>query len=172
MNVGQEVLVKLLDGRFAKGEVTYVARVGEKSTHSFRFEAEIPNEDGALNAGTSAEIMVLTGQQEAQFLAPSSLTLNGEGDVGVKVVDTSKTVQFFPVEIIRSERNGFWVSGIPDSSQVITLGQGFVSIGETVVPVLVEADLVSSDALIKESFPDSKQLSASQSEHASSAFHF
>jgi len=44
-------------------------------------------------------------------------------------------VDFYPVTLVRTEANGIWVSGLPERARVIGLGQGFVSAGESVVPV-------------------------------------
>lgn len=135
VKVGQELMVMLLDGRKAMGRVSFVARLGDEETHSFRIEAEVPNPEGLLNAGTSAELVISTGTEQAHFLSPSSLALDDTGQVGVKVVDQQQQVVFFPIQIIRTQANGFWVTGLPDQAQVITLGQGFVTPGEKVIPV-------------------------------------
>jgi len=133
--IGQTVLINLLDGRQAEGKITFVARVGDKETHSFRIEAEILNQDGLLNAGTSAQLIISTGVEKAHFLSASTFALDDAGDVGVKAVDDNDQVLFHPIKIIKTETSGFWVTGLPEESEIITLGQGFVVKGEKVVPV-------------------------------------
>jgi multidrug efflux system membrane fusion protein len=56
--------------------------------------------------------------------------------VGVKAVDDHDRVQFYPIEIVDSSNAGISVEGLPEEVRVITVGQGFVSVGERVVPVL------------------------------------
>ena len=135
LSMGQLIKVRLLDGREAQGKVTYISRLGDSETHSFRVEAEVPNPEGLLNAGVSAELRIVTGAETAHFLSPAVLSLNDSGVVGVKSVDSEERVRFHPVDLVRTEADGVWVSGLPDVARVITQGQGFVNAGEVVVPV-------------------------------------
>ena len=136
LSLGQVIKVRLLDGREAEGRISYIASLGDAETHSFRVEAEVPNPDGALNAGVSAELRIAVAREAAHFLSPALLSLNDVGKVGVKSVDTDNHVLFHPIELVRTEANGVWVSGMPEQTQVITQGQGFVMAGETVMPVV------------------------------------
>ncbi len=135
LRLGQPVHVKLLDGREAQGRLSYVARVGDTETHSFRVEAEIPNAEGLLNAGVSAELRIQIGREPAHFLSPAVLALDARGAVGVKTVTKAGVVQFQEVSLVRTEADGIWVTGLPSRVQVITQGQGFVGSGEAVTPV-------------------------------------
>ena len=142
LRLGQTIKLKLLDGQEAEGRVTYISSVGDAETHSFRIEAQVPNEDGQLSAGVSAELRIAIGQALAHFVSPSVLSLDEKGEVGVKGIDMNNQVEFFPIELVRTEANGVWVSGLPQKARIITLGQGFVSAGETVIPsMLPDADL-------------------------------
>jgi membrane fusion protein, multidrug efflux system len=71
----------------------------------------------------------------AHFLSPSVLTLDDAGVVGVKAVGKENQVIFYPVEVIRSEVGGLWLTGLPSEIRVIARGQGFVVDGETVKPL-------------------------------------
>ena len=135
LRLGQQLRVRLLDGREAKGYVTYISRVGDAETHSFRVEAEIPNPERILNAGTSAELSIAVNKEPAHFLSPAVLALDDSGIVGVKSVNNEDIVNFYPIDLVRSEASGIWVSGLPEQVRVITQGQGFVNAGEAVIPV-------------------------------------
>ncbi|MCW9000232.1 MAG: hypothetical protein OQK04_16105, partial [Kangiellaceae bacterium] len=91
--------------------------------------------NGFLNAGTSAQISISTGNESAHFLSPSIFALDDSGEVGIKTVGKENRVEFYPIQVIKTEKNGFWVTGLPEYAEVITLGQGFVVAGETVIPV-------------------------------------
>lgn len=134
--LGQQVEVHLLDGRQARGRINYLSRVADPQTRSFRVEAEVDNPDGGLLSGVSAELRIAVGQEPAHFLSPAVLTLNDDGQVGVKAVVTGDQVAFYPIALVRSEAGGVWVSGLPEQVRVITRGQGFVAEGEPVTPVL------------------------------------
>ena len=135
LSVGQKIEIRLLDDRKAEGRVTFVSKLGDSETHSFRIEAEVPNPEGTLNAGVSAEIRIAISKERAHFLSPAVLSLNDKGEVGVKSVDSQGKVHFHAIDLVRTEANGVWVSGLPDQVNVITQGQGFVRSGETVIAV-------------------------------------
>lgn len=135
LQLGQQVNIRLLDGREATGTLTYLASVGDAQTHSFRVEAEIDNSDGKLNAGVSIELSIATGYEAAHFVSPAVLSLDTSGEVGIKSVGDDSIVSFYPIELLRTESDGAWVSGLPDKVKIITQGQGFVNAGEPVTEV-------------------------------------
>lgn len=135
LGVGSRGEAELLSGKTVTGSVRYVAPVAADSTRTFRVELAIPNPESALRAGMSAEIRLPAGDIVAHQMTPALLTLDDEGNIGVKTVDSLDTVRFFPVEIVRSGNDGIWVTGLPDRVRVITVGQGFVSAGQVVKPV-------------------------------------
>jgi multidrug efflux system membrane fusion protein len=132
---GQAVEVMLLDGRSASGRITYIARAADSQTRSFRVEAEIPNPEARLNAGMSAELRIAVGSARAHFISPAMLSLDPSGRVGVKSVADDDIVHFHEAEVVRTQADGVWVSGLPGDVRVIVQGQGFVNAGERVVPV-------------------------------------
>jgi multidrug efflux system membrane fusion protein len=135
LHLGQHLTIRLLDGREAQAELTYLASVAEAGTRSFRVEARIANPDGELPAGVSAELRIQVGEEKAHFISPSVLTLDDKGRVGVKSVDATGRVVFHPVSMVKTQADGVWVAGLPDRIRVIDQGQGFVAEGETVEAV-------------------------------------
>lgn len=129
--VGQPVQVSLVDGGLSQGFIRYISSRGDEATRTFRVEVEIPNPEG-VRAGSSATARIPKEEVMAHFVSGALLTLNTEGDMGVKTVDRDGLVFFHPVEIEFSESGGMWVSGLPESSLVITNGQGFAEEGEHV----------------------------------------
>ena len=63
------------------------------------------------------------------------LSLDASGEIGIKSVDDDSIVSFYPIELLRTESDGVWVSGLPDKVKIITQGQGFVNAGEPVTEV-------------------------------------
>lgn len=135
LEVGTRGEAELRDGKTVTGTVRYVAPVAAESTRTFRVELAIPNPEGALRAGMSAEVRLPAGEIVAHKMTPALLTLDDDGNVGVKTVDSRGIVRFFTVDIVRSGNDGVWVAGLPDRVRVITVGQGFVAAGERVEPV-------------------------------------
>ena len=132
VRLGQKVNIRLLDGQEATGTLTYLSSVGDAQTHSFRVEAKVINTDGMLNAGVSVELSIATGQESAHFVSPAVLSLDAHGEIGIKSVNGDSVVSFYPIELLQTEADGIWVSGLPDKVRIITQGQGFVNEGEPV----------------------------------------
>lgn len=137
---GQSATVRFITGEELEGEVSFVGTAAAQSTRTFLAEVRVPNEDGAIAAGISARITIPTAEVSAHLLAPFIVSLSPDGQPGVKTVDDDNVVQFHPIEVVRAEIDGIWVTGLPDSARLITIGQGFVSDGETVRPQLEETD--------------------------------
>lgn len=127
--------VELIDGRVVQGTVRYVSNVADESTRTFRVELAIPNVDGELPAGMTAQLRLPANETVAHFLSPAMLVLDDAGTIGVKTVNARDVVEFHEVELVNSSNEGVWVTGLPDTALVISVGQGFVAPGTTVRPV-------------------------------------
>ena len=68
----------------------------------------------------------------------SALTLDDEGQLGLRTVDADNRAKFLPVTLLRDTREGVLVSGLPDKVSVITVGQEYVTDGVPVQPVFEE----------------------------------
>mgnify|MGYP000055976336 CR=1 FL=1 len=93
-----------------------------------------------MPAGLSARIAVPTGQARGHFISPAILSLGTNGDLGIKTVQEDNTVAFSPVAIVRAQPDGVWITGLPESTSIITVGQGFVNAGDVVDPRPIAAD--------------------------------
>lgn len=133
--VGAPVTASLLTGEMVEGKVTYIARAANSSARSYAIEVELAPTDTPIRQGVSAEIFIASNETSAHLIPASSLTLNDDGLVGVKIVDQNSIVRFAPVSIIGENTTvdpGMWVSGLPDSSVVVTHGQEIVFPGQVV----------------------------------------
>jgi membrane fusion protein, multidrug efflux system len=68
----------------------------------------------------------------AYLVSPSLLTLDADGELGIKTVDAAGKVVFNRISIAQSGSNGIWVTGLPDQADIIVVGQGYVSAGQAV----------------------------------------
>lgn len=132
VEVGSPATARLVDGREVSGTIRFIAPTAEASTRTFRIEIEVPNGDRSIRDGVTAEIQLAAGRTPAHHLTPAILTLNDEGEVGVRVVDRERRVHFQPVRIIADDGEGVWVTGLPRQAEIITVGQEYVSEGQTV----------------------------------------
>jgi multidrug efflux system membrane fusion protein len=138
LSVGQPATVRFITGEERDGVVTFVGTSAASETRTFLAEIEVENEDGAIPAGISAEVIIPTGEVTAHFLSPSIVSLNTEGALGIKTVNADNVVAFFEIQVVKAQIDGIWVTGLPESVDVITVGQGFVNETETVAPMAGE----------------------------------
>lgn len=131
---------RLTTGQEVTGQVTFVSRSADPQTRTFRVEVTVPNEDLTIRDGQTAEIMISADGAAAHFLPQSSLTLNDEGTLGVRIVEKGNVVAFKAVELLRDGTDGIWVGGLPKKASVIIVGQEFVVEGVTVAPTYQELD--------------------------------
>jgi len=140
VKVGQPATVRFATGQEREGKIRYVAARADLGTRTFRVEIELPNADDAIPSGISAEATIPTRSVMAHFLSPAELTLNEAGSLGVKTVDKDSRVEFHEVKIVMSDAEGAWVTGLPATARIITLGHGYVQIGEKVEIAEEETD--------------------------------
>jgi multidrug efflux system membrane fusion protein len=88
----------------------------------------------------SATIRIPSDDVDAYKVSPALLSLDDAGVLGIKSVDEEGLVRFHPVEILKSERDGLWLGGLPPALRLITVGQAFVRPGDRVEAVLGEGD--------------------------------
>ena len=129
---GQKVNISLVTGDNIQGELTFVSKSASVATRTFRVEAEIANPSGIVRDGISGTMVIDTDPVLAHKISPSILLLADNGELGVKTVNSENMVEFFPVQIIQDTEEGIWVAGLPDFSNIIVLGQGFVETGQIV----------------------------------------
>ena len=132
LRVGQKVSVSLITGESLSGTISFIGSAAEPQTRSFIVEALVQNPSNSIAAGVSATLSIPVEEVEATFITPSALSLGDNGTLGVKVLDDNDRVLFTPIELVSTTLDGAWVTGIPNQSRVVTLGQGFVNVGEKV----------------------------------------
>jgi len=126
--------VRLAGGQEVQGRVTFLSRSADQTTRTFRVEIQVPNGDLKIRDGQTAEIIVAADGAKAHLLPQSALTLNDDGDLGVRTVDENSTAQFANLTLLRDTAQGVWVAGLPDTANVITIGQEYVTDGVSVEP--------------------------------------
>lgn len=132
INKGDAGWALLVTGERVEGKVRFVAKSADAATRTFRVELEIPNRDGAIRDGVTAEMHVTGESVEAHRVSPAILSLNEKGAIGVRIVDDKHKVRWEPVTIVADTAEGVWISGLPKSVMIITVGQDFVSPGQVV----------------------------------------
>ncbi|MDD9180128.1 MULTISPECIES: efflux RND transporter periplasmic adaptor subunit [Aliivibrio] len=134
---GQKAEVFFINGLSIEGDVRYISSVSSSSTNTFSVEVEIPNAGAEISAGMSSEVEINLDLQPALKVSPAMLALNEAGDLGVKTViqseghaDSDQQVKFVPIQLVKAEDDGIWLTGLGAEVDIITVGQGFVRDGD------------------------------------------
>jgi multidrug efflux system membrane fusion protein len=124
--------IRLESGYEAEGVVSYISTTANESSRTITVEIQVENPDNKIPAGLTAAVNFILDDQKAHAFSPALLTLDDSGRTAIKVIDIDNKVVITPVDIVKSERDKVWVSGLPDNVNIITVGQGFVSDGDKV----------------------------------------
>lgn len=138
VNMGEPAQAQLAGGRLIDGLVHYVGNVADSQNRTFAVEIELPNLEGTLPVGVTAEMHLKTAPQMAYSVPASVLGLNDAGEVGIKYLDSENRVQFAPIHIIEESADALWVTGLPEQVRLITLGHAYVSAGQIIEAQRIE----------------------------------
>ena len=146
VDVGDQAEARLATGETVRGRIRYVAPVADEATRTFGVELEIDNSDGALRIGGTAELHIPAEKVLAHRVAPSLLTLDDAGNVGVKIINDKGQVEFVVADVALSTNDGVWLAGLAETATIITVGQGYVTSG-SVVAAIPESDIETAVAI-------------------------
>lgn len=132
IETGNRGIARLATGETIEGLVRFVGTAADPTTRTFDVELEVPNEDGALRDGVTAEFTVFARKRMAHSIPRSALTLNDEGQVGVRALSPENEVRFEQVGLLGEDASGVWVSGLVGEIRIIMRGQDFVKSGQIV----------------------------------------
>ena len=132
---GAPVQLELSNGAMLDGELGYVSVRADAATRAFIVEAFFDNPGNKVPADLTGNLKIRRAEAVAHQIPASIVTLNANGDLEVKWVGSDHIVQASVILILHDDRSSLWVSGLPDSVRIITVGQEYVSVGETVDPV-------------------------------------
>ena len=137
LKLGQAVSATLLSGEQISGKISYIASRADPKSSTFRIEAEFVNPGFKIVSGISAELSIPLYPVEAIYVSPSTLAMDAEGNLGIKLVKEERVV-FKSINLVEADNDGAWLSGFSEPVDIITLGQGFVNPGDRVQAIAVE----------------------------------
>ncbi|CAH1043936.1 efflux RND transporter periplasmic adaptor subunit [Halomonas sp. TD01] len=135
LSVGLPVTARLLNGRSLSGEVSYISSRAEEATRTFYIEVTLDNPERQRLAGGSAEFTVTLPPRQVHTLSPALFSLDDQGQLAIKHVVENNRVAQTAIELVSADTERAYVTGLPNTVRLITLGAGLVSPGETVAPV-------------------------------------
>src|ERR1043165_8071596 len=138
-HLGDPAEVRLVTGTKATGKVRFISKSASANTRTYRVDVEVPNADGAIPDGITAEVAIPLTPVPATRVPRSALTFSSSGELGVRIVDAGSKVAFVPVSVVEDQQETMWVGGIAEGARVIVQGQDFVREGQQVEPVVTQA---------------------------------
>lgn len=141
VNKGVIAKIKLFSGYETDALLTYASSVANSQARTFTIELEAKNKKLKIAQGLTAEIFLpLSTVKSHKLPVTSAITYDDRGIIGLKVVDDTNTVKFYAVDIVKEEKDGIWLSGLPDIARIIINGQEYVKIGQKVDTVEKDKD--------------------------------
>ena len=129
---GSTATIRLENRPLTEAKIRFIDREANEATRTFMVELALPNPGMRIPAGLSAEAELHIDQVQAIGVSPAYLSLSDDGELGIKWLDADNRVHFTLAEIVKTDPNRFWLSGLPEQARVITLGHGFVRPGDQV----------------------------------------
>jgi multidrug efflux system membrane fusion protein len=121
------------------GKVSFISLVAQSETRSFGIEILADNPQHILQDGQSVTLLCSIGSKSAHKISPALLSLNDQGIMGIKTIDVTSKVQFYPIEIVSHRPDALWVDGLPPQAKIISVGHEYVNPGQIVKGVLASA---------------------------------
>jgi multidrug efflux system membrane fusion protein len=133
------VEVVLQNGQVVQGRIHYLAHAADATSRAFPIEVAVDNPDASLLAGLSATLHVPLDALSAHQIPASSLSLQDDGGVQVKALDTQGKVVAYRVTLMEAvnvaeAKGGVWVQGLPEQVKVIVQGHPYAAAGEVIAP--------------------------------------
>ena len=105
IKVGDTAEVRLVTGESASGKIRFVAKTASPTTRTYRVEIELPNPDGKIPDGITAEVSLPLSAVPATRVPRSALTFSSAGNLGVRAVRRDDTVEFVPINVVEDEQS-------------------------------------------------------------------
>jgi multidrug efflux system membrane fusion protein len=131
LSEGQTVNLSLLNGERLVGVLSFISAAADESTRSYYIEVTVVNPELKRIAGASATIKIPLESKVSHSISPALLSLDKNGKPGVFIVNDDNVVEYYSVDILSVSDNAI-VSGLPNTVRLITIGSGFVKVGQTV----------------------------------------
>ncbi len=101
-------------------------------TRTFAVDISLDNKDRKINVGETATVLLSVSKVWAHFVSPAFIAIDERGEFGVKAVDEESKVVFYPAKMVDDSAEGIWISGLPKTFDIITLGSAYVKQGQYV----------------------------------------
>ncbi len=145
LSLGDRVEGRTVNGRQVSGLLTFIGKQSDPVTRTYPVEVTVENSDYSLRSGLTTTLRITLEKVPAHRLSSALFTLDDRGEMGVRVIGDGNVVEFHKVQVIEDTPQGVWVTGLPETTHLITVGQEFVLAGQTVDPIYT-ADVANRES--------------------------
>jgi len=133
LKLEQEGQVNLKNGFQNIGKINYISSTADPQTKKFEVQIELKNTNKKILSGITGEVLISLNPKESFFIPSSIISLDENGNIGIKILNNQNEVDFFKVSIISDTGSGYWIkSENKKNLTVITRGQDYVLKGDIV----------------------------------------
>ena len=138
LELKQEGQVNLKNGSQNIGKINYISSTADPQTKKFKVQIELKNTNKRILSGITGEVLISLNPKESFFIPSSIISLDENGNIGIKIVNTKNEVDFLKISIVSDTGSGYWIkSENKKNLTVITRGQDYVLKGD-----IVEIELI------------------------------
>gem|GEM_PF-1751982 len=117
------------DNSSALGKVIFISQTADEKTKTFALKVEIDNNTLHRANGETIAVRLPYQQKMAHKVPMSVLLLSDDGVIIVKTIDKTGAVVDNQIEFVEEDRDGVWISGLPEECEIITMGGHFLTNG-------------------------------------------
>ena len=132
LNINSPAKVQLIGATVLEGKINYISSIADPDTRTFAVEVTIENRNNEIKVGTTAEIFVSNQIKNSHLIPSSVLSLSDDGNIGIKIISEDNVVEFIEVKVSNINNQGAYVTDLPPTIRVITVGQDYVTSGDVV----------------------------------------
>ena len=135
LSQGDKVAGATSTGLEIDGTLTFVGKQSDPVTRTYPVEITVDNSDYHLRSGLTSTVRISLDEVSAHLVSPALFTLNDQGEFGLRVVEEDNRVGFVAIKVIEDADQGVWVTGLPRTVSLITVGQEYVLAGQSIDPL-------------------------------------
>ena len=139
VETAQFVEFEASNGEKHPATINYISSMADSEIRTFLVEAIFPNPASQMRSGVMGKLIVTAPKVIAHQIPGSVLLLDDNGEIIVRTISGDNVVKNVNVDIIGESEHAVWVSGLPKTVAVITVGQNYVLAGEIIDPVFEDS---------------------------------
>lgn len=130
VNVGHDAEIITLSGQTFHGKVKFISKVASSTSRTFRVDVLLDAFPDEI-VGETVKLVIPQQEVQAHILPISVLSLNTEGELGVKIKKDGK-IALIPAELLGEENGKVMIRTAENEMDVVTLGHAYLLDGDVI----------------------------------------